>query len=896
VSGHRGSDDHWTRLELLFRQALDLPPTRRRQFVDGVAADDADLRSELASLLAAHEAAEGMDAAGSAEPNEPGAGFLAQLDAVHAAALVRGPGAYDPDAGDAVGPFRIVRRLGHGGMGVVYLAEDPRLDRKVALKLLPPWLAADDLARGRLTTEAKAASALDHANIATIYEIDESADGRLYLAMAYYPGESLADRIARGPLGADEAVAIARQIAGGLAAAHGKGIVHRDVKPANVMVTPEGRVKILDFGIAKVAGSGLTRSGTTLGTMAYMSPEQARADAVDGRSDIWALGVLLYEMLTGKRPFRAEASEVLIHQIRHDDPEPLEAVCPAVPVRLARLVARCLEKDPDLRPASAREVLDALDGWMAGGPGGSVTVAGRRSRRSLRRATVAGLGTLAVAAVGYGAWSTLQGGGPVDAAAGGGPVDAAAGGRSIAVLPFDNLSGTEEAESYARGLHDDLLTRLSGISGFTVISRRAVAPYRGSDVTTAAIAAELGVRWVVEGGVAQQADRIQVNARLVDPRTETLIWAESYERSLTTRDLFALQGEIITEIARSLETRLTPEDRARIRHRPTADLPAYRLYVEGRTHLDQRSAAGLHQGAELFRRAIALDPAYAPAWAGLADALTLLAYYGHTRSDDVVPDALDAVGRALSIDAGLAEAHASLGLIHQSVRHDGPAALRELRTATQLNPSYARAHHWLGILLIALGRLEEAAAPLRRAVELDPTSPPIRVSMARWYQFTDSLDHALAQARRAQELAPSYPSALMLEGEIRRTLGQTQRARAALERALQIPGVNPTGYPGVWVELALLHHAAADTARARALVDRLEEETPPFVWAAVHAGLGERDTALVLLSRGPVIPDLAGVLRYQPVFDSLRSDPRFHELVRAYDRAWGLDPDARPGG
>lgn len=858
--------DRWDRLERLFRRALDRPPEEWPRLLDGLSGEDAALRSELASLLEAHRVTGGQ-----------GGEFLSGLDPALAGALLAGgspPGS--PTPGDSVGPYRLLGILGRGGMGVVYLAEDPRLDRKVALKLLPRWLSADPRAGERFVAEARAASGLDHPNIATIYEIDETEDGRRYIAMAHYEGETLADRIARGPLEVEEAVDIAAQVADGLAAAHARGIVHRDVKPGNVMLTPDGTVRILDFGVAKMTtGRTLTRTGATPGTVAYMSPEQTRGGELDGRSDLWSLGVLLHEMLAGERPFRAGGSEALVYQIRHDDPEELEELRPEVPDRLSRVVERCLEKDPSRRPAAASELAAALRGEAPPGPSGP-------GWRPGRRALAAALAVATLLAAAYGSWHLLRG-----PPGGGGTAD----GASIAVLPFENLSGTEAARPLARGIHDDLLVRLSGIGGLRVISRRAVRRYRDSDRSAAAVAAELGVRWVLEGGVEKRGNRLRASVRLVDPRTESQAWARSYRRDLTARDLFALQGEIALDIVRSLEARLTPEERERLRRRPTDDLAAYRHYVEGRTHLDQRSESGLRQGTVLFRRAIALDSTYAPAWAGLADALTLLAYYGYASRDTVLEPALDAAERALRLDSGLAEAHASRALIHQSLRYDGPVALRELRRAVELKPSYARAYHWLGSLLMNLGRLAEAGEPLRRAVELDPTSPPIRVTLSRWYQYADSLDAALEEARRAGELSPSFPGALMLAGEALRGMGRLEEARDELRRALELPGANVRGSPGIWVELALVHRSLGDTARARELVERLEAEAPPLVLAAVQAGMGRRDMALALLSAAPVVPDVAVILRYQAVFDSVRGDPRFEEVLRAYDRAWGLGAD-----
>lgn len=491
------SAERWQRLEHWFQRALACAPDERGRVLDDLPDDEPGLREELRRLLANHAALSGGGSQSA---------FLEALDAGSAAALLETPAAEEVGAGEAVGPYRVIRRLGEGGMGVVYLAEDPRLERKVALKLLPPWLSSNSTARERLVLEAKAASALDHANIATIHEINAADDGRLYIVMAYYEGETLDARITRGPMVRDEAIDIARQIAGGLAAAHDRGIVHRDIKPANVMITPEGVAKILDFGIAKIGGDGPTRTGTTLGTVAYMSPEQAMAEPVDARSDIWSLGVLLHQMLAGALPFGAEAPGALLYQICHEDPAPLEQLRPDVHPEIANLVHRCLAKDPNQRPASGREIVTELSAPDQSKPAlaapristRSETQAGTESGTQSARAgsgrlwmAAVALALIVVTAGGYAIWTR----GSIPAA-----VDVAPGVQSVAVLPFVNLSGTEEAEPYAQGVHDDLLTRLSNIADFRVIARRAVEPYRGSDIPTQDIAEALGVRWVLEGG------------------------------------------------------------------------------------------------------------------------------------------------------------------------------------------------------------------------------------------------------------------------------------------------------------------------------------------------------------------------------------------------------------
>ncbi len=466
-----------------------------------------------------------------------------------------------------------------------------------------------------------------------------------------------------------------------------------------------------------------------------------------------------------------------------------------------------------------------------------------------------------------------------------------AGNRSIAVLPFENLGGTEGARPFVEGIHDDLLARLSNVSDLKVISRTAVQGYRGTEKTIGEIAGELGVRWVMEGGVQQMGGQIQVNAQLIDPRTETHAWADTYRRDLTTGNLFAIQTELTKRIARSLEAELTPAEAERVERRPTGDLEAYRFYVRGRTHLDRRTEEGMRKGADAFRRALERDSAYALAWAGLADARTVLASYGHAPREDLLPEALDAAERALEHGPDLAEAHASMGLLRQDLQRDGPGALRAFRRAVELKPSYARAHHWLGNLLETLGRLEQAGTPLKRAAELDPMSPPIHVALASWYYSRGDLERALEEARRSRQLSPGYPSGPLYEGIVLSRLGRQEEAISALRTVLEQTDPGSLAVGAAWGWLAIAQHRSGDEAAAREILRELEAEDAPFVAGAVRTVMGDRDAALSHLSRVDYDYVRTVFLRYDPVFDPLRDHPRFRELLGEVNGSWGLEPD-----
>lgn len=623
---------------------MERPPSEWDEFLQA-RCDDPEVRQEVASLLQASEEAPDF--------------FDQFADAVIAPALnefseteKRESRAADPLnlEGAGIGRYVVKGHLAGGGMGVVYKARDTQLNRAVALKFLPPYLTTHPEAEERFVREAQSAASLDHPHIATIHEIDETEDGRRFIAMAYYDGETLKEKLNEGPLPVEEALGYAIQIADGLTRAHETGIVHRDVKPDNVIVTEHGTAKLLDFGLAQAATeTRLTAPGRRMGTAAYMSPEQAEGEAIDHRADLWSLGVVLYELLTAERPFTGERYTAVLHSILYEEPVPIREYRSEVPSILAQIVARCLQKDPNQRYASARELHDNL--------------------RAVRR------GETRIHAEG----PVLEGMGASD--------------RPIAVLPFGTI-GTTEVPPFTDGIHGDLLTRLSRLSGLQVISRTSVLPYRDTDTPIRQIARELGVRWVLEGEVQEAGDQVQVNTRLVDAQADQQVWARDYRRDLTAESLFDIQGDITEKIARSLKAELTPEEKRQVEQRPTDNLAAYRLYAQGRGNLDQRTEEGIRQALDYFQRAIEQDPDYALAWAGLTDALSLFAFYGFTPPDDA-PDPMGAARRAVDLDPKLGEARTSLG-IHHAIRHEGPAALQELSRAVGLAPSYAEAHIWLG--------------------------------------------------------------------------------------------------------------------------------------------------------------------------------------------------------
>ncbi len=817
--------------------------------------------------------------------------------------------------GQTLGPYEVVELLGAGGMGEVYRAHDPRLRRDVAIKVLPEAVSQDPERLRRLQREARALAALDHPGVATVHGFEEDGATR-FIVMELVEGPTLRQRLDGKPLPLREALDVGRQVAGAVEAAHARGIVHRDLKPENVKIAPDDRVKVLDFGLAKSVAAGMaddgetaeptatftaTRPGTVLGTGPYMSPEQIRGEPVDQRTDVWAFGCLLFELLTGRQAFPGHTWSDTVAAVLGSEPD-WDALPGAVPWRVGDLLRRSLRKDPDRRIqhiGDARiEIEEALEelGSQEGSPalptprppdepaigsdaGASEPPAVRRGRRRLL-AGVTGIGlALATGAV---AWLLLDGAGERR------PTD-----RSIGVLPFEALGQATEGSSFIEGIHGDVLTGLSKISDMRVTSRTSVMRYRDSDQPLPEIARELGVQWILRGEVQEVGGQVQVNARLLDAPEDEQVWAETYRRELTAANLFEIQSELTREIAAALQATLTPEEERAIASQPTEDLDAYRLYVQGRGLLDQRTPEELHRAVAYFQRAIERDPSYALAWSGLADAVLLHEFYGLT-PPDAAPEPRHAVTRALELDPGLGVAHASQGILH-ALRRRGPESVRSLRRALDLRPSYAEAYGWLAWVQLVLGQPERAAPLAERAVELDPLAPAFRAYLAEAYLASGEGTKALAEARRAREIQPDYGLTHFMEGLALHHLGRSDEGRFALERAL--PLVPPNGTPThdeIRAALAVTHAVSGNRAAARELLEEMGPGADPFSAALVHAALGETDRAFALFER---VDDWwtfsTEHFRYffPRTLGPLRGDPRYTRILRRVNRAWGLAPD-----
>ena len=793
--------------------------------------------------------------------------------------------------GSRIAQYQILEKLGSGGMGVVYKAQDTRLGRIVALKFLPQHLTLDDEAKARFTREAKTASALDHPNICTIFEIGEH-EGRMFIAMAYYEGETLQDAIKKGAIPVEKAIEFIIQMADGLSQSHEKGIVHRDVKPANVILTIHGTVKLLDFGLAKVVEqTQLTKEGATPGTIAYMSPEQARGEQIDSRTDLWALGAVLYEMLTGERPFRGVYDQAIIYGILNQDPPLITDTHPDVSSELVHIVARLLSKKADERYQTAEELLTDLKSLREGDSSSGMQSESASQESHLRskelprtdsfkmwKPVAIGVVLLSLVAAMWIFWQWDR-----EAVSPGGA--AASTTQSIAVLPFETI-GQPNATPFSDGIHGDVLTRLSDVSNLRVISRTSVRQYRNTEKTILEIGRELGVSWLLEGDVQEAGTQVRVNVRLVDTRNDRQVWADNYQEELTAENIFHIQTEITKKIVRALEIQLTPEENQRIEQIPTDNLVAYRLYVQGHVLLNDRTEQGMRRAADVFQRAIDEDPGYALAWVGRADALTLLYNYRFEKSADILDLAEQAIQEALKIDPKLPEVHASLGLMYGS-RHDGPMAKQHLTTAVKLRPGYANAHNWLSWGHLLLGQREAALESAGRAVELDPLSPEIIGNLSLSLLVTGEAERALKEVRRESEFQGSWPTGRLIEGLALFDLGRFQEAETVL-KTLEVEWAGS----GPRTILAMIHVKTENLAKALDLLDEFKESGDAFAAGLVYAAMGDTEAALEAFHNTEDWNDwrtIAVRLLFRNILEPLTDDPRYHELIREVDRAWKME-------
>jgi len=737
--------------------------------------------------------------------------------------------------GTTISHYKIIEKIGAGGMGVVYKAEDTRLKRYVALKFLPPDLTHDSEAKERFTHEAQAASALDHNNICTVHEIDEKDDGQMFIAMACYEGETLRGKIKRSPLLMEEALDIAIQVAQGLLRAHEKGIVHRDIKPANIMITGDGVVKIMDFGLAKLAGqTRLTRAGTTVGTVAYMSPEQARGRETDHRADIWSLGVVLYEMLTGESPFRGEGDQATIYSILNEEPQPVASIRRDISGELENVVSRALTKNPESRYENMGNFLADLR--EAGGESG-IEFSKRSSGVKAR--------------------------------------------PSVAVLPFVDMSPQKDQEYFCDGMAEELINALTNLDGLQVASRTSAFQFKGKGYDICEVGRRLKVQNVLEGSVRKAGDRLRITAQLVSVADGYHLWSEKYDREM--EDIFAIQDEISLAIVDKLKLKLLRREKAKLVKRFTENEEAYNLYLKGRYFWNRRYEGGLQRGLECFQEAIAKDPDYALAYVGVADCYDLLGMYSWIRPREAYPKAKVAAKKALEIDDTLGEAHASLGWISMFFDWDWPAAEREFKQARALSPNYATAYEWYSLYLANSGHLDEVGPAISRALELDPLSLIINAVKALCYYYTRRFDDAIAQCLRTLEMDPNYAMAHLFLEWTYSVQGMWEQAIASGEKLVAISGESPfaLGFLGSTYAMSGQNEKAAE------ILGRLDDLSrqryvSPYYRAIIHMGLDDKDRAFECLEEAYLERDsFLASFQAAPIYDQrLGSDPRFHDLLK----------------
>jgi serine/threonine protein kinase/Tfp pilus assembly protein PilF len=785
----------------------------------------------------------------------------------------------DSLSGQTLGHYRIVEKIGCGGMGEVYRARDEHLDRQVAIKVLPPGTLSDESARKRFHKEAITLSRLNHPNIATIHDFD-TQQGVDFLVMEYIPGITLSAKLATQPLPEKQVVALGSQLADGLSAAHEHGVVHCDLKPSNLRLTGDGRLKILDFGLAKLrlpvtataATESLSETGTIAGTLPYMAPEQLLAGEIDARTDIYAAGAVLYEMATGQQLFADSDRSLLIGAILRRPPRPPTNLNPRLSPELERIIGKCLDKEPDNRYQSAKEIVADLRRMMTASSIVAVTRSPRaaRSWRPLPIVLISGFVLFAfLSAFTVRRWRVAHVSQPA----------ASTHISSLAVLPLDNLSADPAQEYFTDGMTEELISALAKISSLRVISRTSIMQYKGAHKSLPQIARELGVDGIVTGSVAQSADsrRVRITAELVEAASDHNLWSQSYERDLG--DVFALQDDVARNISWQIRVQLTPKEQERLTHYRSVNSEAYTTYLKGRYHWNKGTEEELRLAKKYFEQATEIDHSYAPAYSGLAD------YYWVT--DELAPrvakpKARDYALKALALDGDLADAHTTFGAIQFYGDWDWTGAEKEFKHAIDLSPSRAEGHEMYSVFLSAMGRAPEAIAEIRTAQQLDPLAVDPSMIAGRTFYYARQYDSAIEQCRNALELDPNSIAA-------HDCLGEAYLGKRAYESAIAEFRVVASGSHNDPVRLAGLGRAyalAGKRIEAKAVLGKLRTASkvhyvPPYFFSMINAALGNKNQALSWLEKAHNEHDTyLARLRVDEAMDSLRSDQRFATLLQ----------------
>jgi eukaryotic-like serine/threonine-protein kinase len=771
--------------------------------------------------------------------------------------------------GQTVSHYRILEKLGEGGMGVVYKAQDLKLDRPVALKSLPPEFTRDPVAKQRFIHEARAASALDHQNICNVHDIGETDDGQIFIVMAYYEGETLREKIERGPLKIEEAIHIAIQVAQGLTKAHEHGIIHRDIKPANIMITADGVAKIVDFGLAKLSGGTmLTKKGSTLGTFAYMSPEQTKGEVVNFRTDIWSLGVVLYEMITGQLPFKAEYENAVVYSILNALPEPMTALRTAVPMELERVVQKCLSKDPRERYQHAEELLVDLKALKKGLATGQTTrtahIPLRTRKKQLSFYGVAAF--IAVAAIAGVIYLALPMRTPLD---------------SIAVLPLENRSSDPNQDYFCDNMTDAVITELQKIKTLRVISWTSVKKFKKTDKTLPEIAQALDVKGIVEGSVVREGDTVRITVQLIQASPEKHLWGNIFDRAV--RNVLALQSDVARAIAQEIRVTVTPEEQKRLTVTRQVKPEAYELYLKGKFFLEKGGESGLTKAVENFNLAIAKDSNYALAYSGLGMAYQAYCVWGWLSPEEGFRKVEEAAAAALKKDSTLAEAHLLLALKKYLYDWDFQGAGKEFRIAIEMNPGSSTVHANYSTFLVVIESIEAGIAEIKRAQELDPLSTTTKLNLSVIYWFhARQYDNGIRVSKEILEMDPRCAMAYFYLGSI--YLLQNRYVEA-LQAFRQCERLEPHDIYNKY-NFALAHAWMGEHERAEEYLGQIVNHTektyfPLYHLAILYAQLGQIDRAMECLEKAYQKHDIFLVgARSDPYLDPLRSDPRFMVLLK----------------